>query len=141
MKTIAFVFVLLVTASNTVLAQCGKNIILVSSKTEFLDNAGVVQKTDMEKSTIEITKTEITVTPGNEATASGKIKSDTCNWKIPFREGKTIIKADMVDEGGDTKNVTFTIQGKDGNIIVLVEVEGMENRKIRLTVDTFQAKK
>jgi hypothetical protein len=141
MKTLVLAFVLLVTGSNVVLAQCGKKTILVSSKTEHLDVSGVLQKTVDEKTIIEITKSEITVTPGEEGTATGNIKSDSCNWRVPFKEGKTIIKALMTDEGGDTKNVTFTIEGKDGKIIILVEMEGMINGKIRLTADTFQEKK
>ncbi len=47
----------------------------------------------------------------------------------------------MTDEGGDTKNVTFTIEGKNGKITLVAEPEGLRNRKIRLTADTFQEKK
>jgi hypothetical protein len=37
-------------------AQCNKNLVLASSKTEYLDAAGAVQKTVDEKTQIDITK-------------------------------------------------------------------------------------
>ncbi len=48
MKTLVFVLGLLVTGSNTLLAQCGKKTTLVSSKTEYLDSTGAVQQTTNE---------------------------------------------------------------------------------------------
>src|ERR1022692_1228826 len=141
MKILILGFVLLVTGSNAFHAQCEKKVTLISSKTEYLDGSGVLQNTISEKTIIEITKSEITVTPGEDASATGTIKSDSCNWKVPFKEGKTIIKAVMTDEGGDIKHVTFTIEGKDGKITLLADVEELINRKIRLTADTFREKK
>ena len=42
-------------------AQCDKNLVLLSSKTEYLDSAGTVQKTVDDKTQINITPTSITI--------------------------------------------------------------------------------
>ncbi len=123
-------------------AQCSKKIIFTSSKTEYLDASGTVQKTADEKTVIEANKAEITITPGEEGNKmTGTIKSDTCSWKTPFTEGKSIIKALITGDHGDTKNVTLTIEGKDGKITLLAEMEAMPGKKIRVTADKFEEKK
>ena len=123
-------------------AQCDKKVKLTSSKTEYLDSAGTVQRTVDETTVIEISKPDITIAPGSEENKmTGTIKSDTCNWKIPFKEGKTVLKATITDRSGDTKDVTLTIQGKDGKLNFLAEVDNEQDKKIRLTIDKFEEKK
>jgi hypothetical protein len=141
MKKIIFALSLLLVFSTMTFAQCGKKIIITSSKTENLDASGTVEKTIEEKTIIEINKSDLTVTPGEDRVMTGAIKSDSCNWKVPFKEGKSIIKATLADDGGDAKNVTITIEGKDGKITFLAEVEEMPDRKIRLVIDKFEEKK
>ena len=141
MRIIAVAFALLLFNGRAAHAQCEKKITLVSSKTEHLDGSGAVQETVDEKTTIEISKSEISIAPGDNATMKGTIKSDSCDWKVPFKEGRTIIKAEMADEGGDVKHVTFTIEGKDGKVTLLAVVEEMGDRKIRVTADSFEEKK
>ncbi len=121
-------------------AQCDKKIILTSTVTEHLDASDSLQRSNEEKSTIEIGKTEITILPGNEAEQkiAGVIKSHTCNWTVPFKEGKSVIKAEMSDPRGDTKNATITITGKDGKVTLLFELEDMPDRKIRVRIDKFE---
>ena len=94
MKIILFTAVLLIAANYSAHSQCGKNLALTSSKTEYLDASGVLQKTEEERSSIEITKSEIVIVPGNDQRKiTGTIKFDTCNWKTPFKEGRTILTA------------------------------------------------
>jgi Cu/Ag efflux protein CusF len=142
MKTLIFTALFFVVSSNGGLAQCGKKTILLSSQTEYLDATGTVQRVDQEKSIVEINSADITIIPGDEQRRmTGKIKSDTCSWKIPFKEGKTIIKALFVREGGqETMNATVTIEGKDGKINLLFEVEERPDRKIRIVADKFEEK-
>ena len=124
-------------------AQCDKKQVLTASKTEYLDRNGTVQRTADETTTVEFNKSDINITifAGETKSMSGSIKSDTCNWKIPFKEGKSILKALLTDPKGDARNLTITIEGKDGALSFLAEVEDMPDRRIRLVVDKFEEKK
>ena len=123
-------------------AQCNKSVSLTASKTEYLDASMAVQRTVEEKTVIEISDSVITIVPGNEANKmTGKIVSKACQWAVPYKEGKSQIKAALQDGSGDTKNVTFSIEGKDGKVTFLAEVDDMPDQKVRVAVDTFEAKK
>lgn len=122
-------------------AQCGKKSIITSIQTEYLDANNTVQKTIDEKSTVEISPTEIIISPGNdERKMVGTIKSDSCDWKIAYKSGKSILKITFTRDGGDPKNATITIEGKDSKISFLMEIVEMPDRKIRVTVDKFEEK-
>ena len=134
--------VLLLFSGTASLAQCDKDLSLTSSKTEYLDAQGALQRTEDEKSTIEITKTEVTITPGNaDHKMKGTIKSHTCNWKVPFKEGKSVIQAAFSDEQKGTMNATITIEGRDGSVTLLMEAVEMPDRKIRVPIDKFEEKR
>jgi hypothetical protein len=140
MKTIALAFSLLLAGTAVSFAQCEKSLVLNSSKTEHLNAAGEVQRTDDETAMIELSKTDLNVSVNGEHKITGKIKSETCDWKVPFKEGKTIIKATVSNEEGEDKNVTLTIEGKDGKVTLLFEVEGMPDDRIRVGIDKFAEK-
>ena len=87
-------------------AQCGKKQLITSAKTEYLDATGNVQRSVDENVTIEYDKSQITINiDASEGTnnMSGQIKSDSCNWTIPYKEGKSVIKALVSDARGDQK--------------------------------------
>jgi hypothetical protein len=133
---------LLLCSSLAGLAQCEQNVVLTSSKTEYLDASMTAQRTVDEKTVIEISDSSITITPGNEPNKmAGPILSKSCNWTVPYKAGKSLIKAKIEDPSGDTKNITLTIEGKDGKVILLAEIEDRPDQKIRVTADTFEAKK
>jgi uncharacterized protein GlcG (DUF336 family) len=71
---------------------------------------------------------------------SGPVKSTSCNWKIPFKEGKTVVRATLTDASSDSKNVTITIEGKEGKLTLLAEVDDEPNHKIRVAIDKFEEK-
>ena len=122
-------------------AQCDKRVVITSSKTEYLDANGEVQRSVDETTTIEYDKKEIIITPGNDQTMQGTIKSDSCVWKTPFKEGITILKASITDPQGQTMNLTITIEGKEGKISFLVEIDERPEPKIRILVEKFEDKK
>jgi hypothetical protein len=127
---------------TTSYAQCGKKLFIISTKTEHLDGNGTIQRSNDEKSLIEITKSEITISPGNEQNKMiGIIKSDTCNWIVPYKHGKTIIKATFTREGENPRNATITIEGKDEKLTMLIDVDEMPDKKIRVAIDKFEEKK
>lgn len=133
---------LLVLGSTISYAQCDKKLVLQSSKTEYLDQNFSTQRTVDEQTTIEIDGSSITITPGSESNKmTGTIKADSCLWKQPFKEGKTRYKANIADPSGEAKDVTITIEGKNGKQTFLVEVNEMPDMKIRVALDKFEEKK
>ena len=140
MKKLILGLLLVIGAGISTYAQCGKRVIIISSVTEHI-KAGEVERTKDETSTIEFDSKEIHIAPGDDAPITGTIKSTTCEWKTPFKEGKSVVKAIVTDPGGQTFNITITIEGKEGKISFLLEIEEQPDRKIRLLVDKFEEKK
>jgi hypothetical protein len=138
MKTITLILSLLIAGSTISFAQCDKKVMLTTSKTDHLDANGVVTRTVDEKAVVEIGKSDLTINVNDEHKMTGAIKSNSCNWKIPFKEGKTIIKATLSNDQGEDKNVTITIEGKDGKVTLLFEMEGEADDRIRVGIDKFE---
>jgi len=78
--------------------------------------------------------------PGDN-TMTGTIDSISCDWKTPYKEGKTVIKTVLSGENGRTMNGTITIEGKDGKLLLMAEFEEMPETKIRVMLDKFEEKK
>ena len=132
---------ILVSAGLLSYGQCDKKVLLTSSKTEHLGADSSVQRTDDENTVIEFDKTTFNVAPGGGQPMTGKVNSVTCNWTTPFKVGRTQLKVTLSNPDGETKNATITIEGKNGKIILLAELEGEADKKIRLTADKFEEKK
>ena len=136
------VITLMLACGKMSFAQCGKAIMLTSSKTEYLDGNYSVQRMVDEKSTIQINRSEIIIVTGdNERKMTGTIKADSCSWSNPFKDGKSVIKAAFTKEGEDTRNATITLEGKEGKVSFLMEIAEMPDRKIRVLAETFEEKK
>lgn len=138
MKTITLILSLLVAGTTVSFAQCGKKFTITTSKTEHMDSSGNVTRTDDEKAVVVIGKTDINISVNDDHKMTGTIKSDTCNWPLAYKEGKTVIKAIIADQNGDDKNVTITITGKDGKVTLLFEIEGEPEDRIRVAADKFE---
>ncbi len=138
MKTIALILSLLIAGCAVSFAQCGKKFTITTSKTEHLDSGGNITHTDDEKAIVVISKADITINVNDEHKMAGTIKSNTCDWPVAYKEGKSVIKALINTENGEDKNVTITITGKDGKVTLLFEVEGEADDRIRVTVDKFE---
>ena len=142
MKKILFSALALSLAALHSQAQCDKTVELKSSKNYMLDAKYEVQGSRDEKTVVDITKSTITITPnGNTQDAlTGTIKESTCDWKVPYKEGKMVIKTDLVDASGDVKDATITIESKNGKTILLAEAKERPDQKMKLDVDTFEEK-
>ncbi len=92
------------------------------------------EQTKEVKVMMEISKTDVKVTFNDDehSVLSGPVKESKCNWKIPFKNGESVIKTNLSDVSGDLKHATITIDGKDGTITIVVEAEERPNQKIRL---------
>ena len=143
MKKILFLLVMLLILGIVFsYAQCSKKQVVTASKTEYLDVSGNVERTVDEPTLVEYDKSSITITHGAQnQMMSGTVKSDSCNWKIPYKDGKSVIKAAISNDRGETMNLTITIEGKDGNLSFLAEVVERPDRRIRIVIDKFEEKK
>jgi len=131
--------IVMVAASTVTYAQCDKTATLTSSTTSYIDNDGKVLNSKAEKAIITITKTDITIVPGDEShKMSGAITSKTCDWKVPYKEGKMVVKSTVSGDGSDDKHITVTIEGKDGKVTLTFEAEEMVDKKIRVVADKFE---
>lgn len=139
MKKIILVLSLLLTIAMASFAQCDKTVQLSSSKTNHFDESGAITRTDDETAVIDISKTAVDVSINGEHKITAAIKSNTCNWTTPFKDGKTVIKA-TADRDGQDQNFTITIEGKDGKVTLLFEREDKPGDKIKVAIDKFTEK-
>jgi hypothetical protein len=139
MKHILLVTFLAVTAFVSY-AQCDKKVVLTASQTEHLMADSTVENVDQENTVLEFDKTTFTVTPGDRGTLSGKINSWSCDWPTPFKTGITRLKATLISQDGESKNLTITIEGKNGKIVVIATMDDRPDHKIRLVADKFAPK-
>jgi len=133
--------ILFLIAGISVYAQCDKRVIITSSKTEYLDADGNVQRSVDETSIVEFDSKEIIITPGDDPVMKGTISSFTCDWKTPFKEGKTVLKTTLTNGQGQNFGLTITVEGKDGKISFLAEIDEQPGQKIRIVVEKFEEKK
>lgn len=142
-RTLTASLCLLVGFSTGAFAQCEKPVVLKSSKTEYLDANGVLQRSEEEKSVLEISKSElIRYEPeGDELKLDFKaeVKSSKCEWKVPYQEGKSVLRVTF-REDGQAKDATVTIEGKGGKVTLVAVVDEAPDRRIRVTADSFEAK-
>jgi len=142
MKKTILALIFLVGAATMSYSQCDKNYTMIASKTEFFDGSGNLQRSMDEKSTIEVKGKDIVITHGtNGETMKGVVKYDSCSWKVPFKDGKAVIKTSFTDDGGQNVGVTITIEGKDGKITFVAVPDEDQTRKIKLTIDKFEETK
>lgn len=143
MKQIIPVFLALtfcIASQSVVHAQCEKKLSLTSSKTEYLDASGAVRKTKDEVTEITITDKSITISPASDRTMTGIILSAKCAWQVPFKEGQSEFKTQF-DDQGETKNITITLEGKDGKVSFLATVNDASDKRIRVWADSFKEAK
>jgi hypothetical protein len=143
MKKVLFIIMMLMILGIVFsYAQCGNKQVLTSSRTEYLDASGNLQRTVDESSTIEFNDSSIVIirnTAGQQM--KGTISAIECDWKMPYKEGKTFFKSLITDDRGEARNLNITIEGKEGTISFLAESPDRPDRKIRLVIDKFEEKK
>ncbi len=119
-------------------AQCDKPFILTSSQTLYLDSNNQVVRTEDEISTIGISKTEITIKPGENNIMKGPVSDHACNWKTPYKEGRSVIRGSISNEAGESRSITLTIEGKNGIVTCLGIMDNDPNKKVKLVATKFE---
>ncbi|HEX3385114.1 MAG TPA: hypothetical protein VHS53_08005 [Mucilaginibacter sp.] len=143
MRSIVLTFVLLAAGSTISLAQCNKKVALNSSKTQHFDAQGALKHADDEKVVVEIGKTDISIAIDNnegQRKLTGKVISDTCDWKVPFREGSSKLHVTLYNDNGESRDYTITITGKDGKVTFMATTKDEADEVIKLDIDKFEEK-
>jgi hypothetical protein len=140
MRNFIIIILGLLTFSATSNAQCSKKVIWTASKAEFLDSNQNITKTLDEKVVVISSKTEMKLTHSDKEddALTGTVKDFSCNWKDAFKNGKTVIKADLSEPNGEIKNCVINIDAKDGKIIIMLDVNDADGKKIRIFVDSYK---
>jgi hypothetical protein len=144
MKKLILSLLVFAAGSTIATAQCDKKVTFTSSKTEHLDDKGTLQDSQDEKTTVEFSKSAITVFTANDNDGqkmTGDVKSYTCDWSVPFKTGKTTLSVTLKRDNGDTRDFTVTIEGKDGKITLLAVSPDEPGRQIQLPGDKFEESK
>jgi hypothetical protein len=141
MKSILITLVLLVAGSLASFAQCEKKVSLTSSKTEHYDSGGAFKHSEDDKTVVVFDKSEITVTITKEdgdQKLTGTVKSTTCDWTTPFKEGKTTLNVTLQNDNGESRDFAITIEGKDGKVVLWAESKEEPDDRIKLDIDKFE---
>jgi len=143
MKTTIITLLLLAAGSTISLAQCDKKVSLTSSKTQHYDAQGALKHADDEKVVIEYTQSDFTVSisgDNGDHQLTGKVKSAMCDWKVPFKDGKTQLQVTLSNDNGESRDYTMTITGKDGKVTFTAESKEEPDDVIKLDADKFEEK-
>jgi hypothetical protein len=142
MKKIILLLCVLIVISKWTSAQCNKKILWTATKEEFLDASGQVTHTDQDSVTVEVSDSSITINHNNnpQDQLTGTVKEPTCNWSVPFKDGKSSFKSDLTEASGDQHDGNFTIEGKDGQISILIELTDRGGMRIKLYVSKYEEK-
>jgi len=141
MQNIVLALAILLMTTLAGSGQCNRKVNWHAAKAELLDENGQVVDTKegailmtTDKSTIVVSIKDVP-NQGME----GTITASNCDWKEVFKNGKTVYKAEMHRVNSDNNsNGTFTIEAKDGKISILMEIEKMQGKKIRIPVDKYE---
>ncbi len=120
-------------------AQCDKKVVWSSVKEEFLNDSGQVEHAGEDSVIIETSNTSVLVNHNNipQDELKGTVTGISCDWKEPYKNGKTTIKTNLTEASGESNEGTITIEGKDGQISIILEVHG---KRIKIYVAKYEEK-
>lgn len=140
MKTILICFIIVATSLQAI-SQCDKKVTWYASKGEMLDIGGTLLDTKIDSIFLETDPQKITLRfKSDQKTLEGTVKEKTCDWKEPFRNGKTVYHANVTVEGG-TSNAIFTVEAKDGKITLTLTIEARADKKFLIYIDRYEEAK
>jgi hypothetical protein len=119
-------------------AQCDQNIKWTSSKSEFIDASGTIERSEDETVIVTTSATKISIVPhgSSEETLTGNISDYACNW-ADKQNGKTNFKSLLTDSRGDTLHATIAVEAVNGKTTIFLEATEMPS-KIRLSINSFE---
>src|SRR5215204_1374249 len=134
MKTILF-FVMLVVTGIQANSQCDKKVFWYATKGEMYNINGDLLDTKQDSIFFETDPQKISLRfKSDDKALVGTITEKNCDWKEPFRNGKTVYHASVFVDGVST-NATFTIEAKDEKFMLSLVIEAREERKFLIYID------
>lgn len=137
MKTILISFILFVTSLQAI-SQCDKKVIWYASKGDMFDAHGTRLDTREDSIFLETDPQKITLRfKSDQNSLEGTVKEKTCDWKEPFRNGKTVYHT-TVSIDGRTSNAIFTVEAQDRKITLSLDIEDMKDKKFLIYIDRYE---
>lgn len=108
----------------------------------MVDSAGNVSKSKTAAVLIEQTPETIRFSYDGDPNSvmEGPVENVVCNWKEPYKSGKTTFNADMIDPKGESKHAKFVIEAIDGKIVITGAADERPNQILRIKVDRYEEK-
>lgn len=140
MKTILVSFILFVSSLQAI-SQCEKKVTWYGSKGEMFDTNGTLLDTKVDSIFFETDPQKITLRfKTDQKSLEGTVKEKTCDWKEPFRNGKTVYHT-TVSLDGNPSNAIFTVEAKDGKVTLSLAIEAMADKKFLIYIDRYEEAK
>ncbi len=138
MKEIFLALATSFTASYCV-AQCNDTVTYFSSKAEFLDNSGKVERSEDGKVTVKVSPSSFVLMHNDDDndTMNGEITNFSCEWKEPFKNGKTFFNAKLIEKSGESGDATVSIEGKEGKQTILINFKKWD-KVLKLQPDNYK---
>jgi hypothetical protein len=137
MKVILLSFILSI-ASLHAISQCDKKVNWYGTKGEMYDANGGLLDTKLDSIFLQTDPQKITLRFKNDDKAlEGTVKEKICDWKEPYKNGKTVYHTTVFLEGASS-NADFTIEAKDGKITLSLDIEVKKERKFMIYIDGYQ---
>ena len=135
---IFFAVVMLVVTGMQAHSQCDKKIKWYAAKGEMYDTSGGLLDTKFDSVFIETGPQNISLKfQSDDKALEGIVKEKNCNWKEPFKNGKTVYNAEVSIDGANS-NAIFTIEAKDQKITLSLEIETRKERKYIIYIDKYE---
>ena len=140
MKTILVFFILGVTSLQAI-SQCDKKVIWSGAKGEMFDANGTLLDTREDSIFLETHPQKITLKfKSDDKSLEGTVKEKTCDWKEPFKNGKSVYHT-TVSIDGNPSNAIFTVEARDGKVTLSLTIEAMAEKKFLIYIDRYEEAK
>lgn len=128
-------------ASFNAISQCDKKVIWYAVKGEMYDSNGGLLDTRNDSIFLITDPQKISLRfQSDNRDLEGTVKEKICDWKEPFKNGKTVYHT-IANIDGSESNATFTVEAKDGKAVLWVEIEIRQGRKFKIYLDNYKEMK
>ena len=135
---IFFAVVMLIITGMQANSQCDKKIKWYAAKGEMYHTNGNLLYNKQDSVFLETGPQKISLKfQSDDQALEGVIKEKICDWKDPFKNGKTVYHTDVSIDGMNS-NATFTVEAKDKKITLTVEIEARKERKFLIYLDKYE---
>jgi hypothetical protein len=70
----------------------------------------------------------------------GEITDARCEWKEPYKIGKTTFATRLIEKSGESNDASVSIEGKEGKLVILIDFKNRA-RILKFTVDRYNEEK